>query len=130
MKKILISEKHGLNPTIPLCFYCGKPKEEIILLGRLHKDKEAPKNAIFDCVPCKKCASYMDKGIMLISVKDNCDKDNPYRTGKMIVIKEKAAKLLFPNIKSPFAFVEDSVWKKISELLNLEKRGTNGTQIK
>ena len=30
---IKLSKKHGLQPTIPLCPYCGKEKNEIALLG-------------------------------------------------------------------------------------------------
>ena len=41
-RSIRISEKHGVNPTIPICFYCGEDKNEVALLGKLHGDKEAP----------------------------------------------------------------------------------------
>ena len=34
MKNIKISPKHGLNPLIPKCFFCGKEKNEIAILGR------------------------------------------------------------------------------------------------
>ena len=26
-------DKNGLNPTIPLCYYCGKEKNQIVLTG-------------------------------------------------------------------------------------------------
>lgn len=37
MNGIEISPKHGLNPTIPVCFWCGKEKNEIALLGRIRE---------------------------------------------------------------------------------------------
>ena len=37
---IKISQKHGVNPTIPICFWCGKEKNEIALLGKLPGDAE------------------------------------------------------------------------------------------
>ena len=42
---IKVSPKHGLNPTIPQCFWCGKDKSEIALLGKMDKeDSPAPLN--------------------------------------------------------------------------------------
>ena len=32
---IKLSEKYGVNPTIPVCFFCGMPKNEIALLGHI-----------------------------------------------------------------------------------------------
>ena len=52
---IKLSPKHGLNPTIPVCFWCGEERNEVALLGhigdgRKHEDFEAPtsraKNAV------------------------------------------------------------------------------------
>lgn len=68
-KDIKISPKFGLNPTIPKCFYCGEDKNELIIVGRLPDDQEAPKNAVWDKEPCDKCKGFMDVGIILISTK-------------------------------------------------------------
>ena len=45
---IKLSPKHGLNPTIPVCFWCGEERNEVALLGRIgdgrkHEDFEAPR---------------------------------------------------------------------------------------
>lgn len=50
MSSIKISPKHGVNPTIPVCFFCGKPKNEIALMGRMggKEDIEAPRNLVLD----------------------------------------------------------------------------------
>ena len=32
---IKVSPKYGLNPTIPVCFWCGKERGEIALMGRM-----------------------------------------------------------------------------------------------
>lgn len=65
--------------------------------------------------PCDQCKKYMKQGILLISIRDNINKENPYRTGAITVIKEKAAKRIFnvDILKSRAAFIEDSVWDKI-----------------
>lgn len=77
---IELSPKYGLNPTIPICFFCGEPKPEIAIMGRMRKhdengrplkgsDIEAPKHMILDYTPCDKCNEIMQKGITLIGVK-------------------------------------------------------------
>ncbi len=70
MSTITISEKHGINPAIPKCFYCLQDKNEIILAGKLRGDAEAPRNAVWDLSPCSDCQDLMAQGIILISVKD------------------------------------------------------------
>ena len=34
-KSIRLSPAHGVNPTIPICFWCGNEKNEIALMGKL-----------------------------------------------------------------------------------------------
>jgi hypothetical protein len=63
-----ISKKYGVNPAIPHCFFCGEPKNELLLLGYLKDDMEAPKNLVIDYVPCDACKAKMDKGITIICV--------------------------------------------------------------
>ena len=112
---IRISEKYGVNPMIPTCFYCGKEKNEIVLLGRLPNDKEAPKHGVIDRTPCAECIEYMKKGIILISVRKGESGDNPYRTGGWVVIKEEAATRMFGDHlkESRVAFVDDETWEKL-----------------
>jgi hypothetical protein len=110
---IRLSEKHGVNPTIPVCFFCGEPKDEIVLMGRLKDDKKSPKNVCIDKVPCDRCKKYMEIGVMLISVKDGCtDRENPYRTGNIAVITKEAAKNILGS-DDKIAFIDDSAWKKL-----------------
>jgi hypothetical protein len=114
-KGIRISEKHGVNPMIPTCFFCGKDKNEIVLLGRLPNDKEAPMHGVINKEPCDECKSFMEQGVILVSVKDGTDRDNPYRTGGFVVITEDAAERIFGDYigKNRFAFVEDEAWDKL-----------------
>jgi hypothetical protein len=110
---IRLHREHGLNPTIAVCFFCGKEKNEIALLGAACKER-APMHSVVDRVPCDECKKFMDMGIMLVEVQDGSDRQNPYRTGKMSVIKEEAAQRIFKSLNgSRFAFVEHSAWEKI-----------------
>lgn len=68
--------KNGLNPTIPVCHYCGKPKNMIMLTG-LEGEKWAKKNGrpdgempmhVYveeDVEPCDECKK---KGIAIVEV--------------------------------------------------------------
>lgn len=70
MGNITYSKKHGLNPSIPVCFFCGKEKPELVLFGKLKHDAEAPHHVVMDYVPCDKCRDTMEKGITFIAVKN------------------------------------------------------------
>lgn len=63
---IELSPKHGLNPTIKMCFYCGEESGEIAIMGRIRErgangkpvkdsDVEAPRQMLLDYQPCEKC---------------------------------------------------------------------------
>ena len=57
---IPLSPKHGLNPTIPVCAWCGEPKNEIALMGRIKtdvrgEDPQAPMHCVLDYEPCEHC---------------------------------------------------------------------------
>lgn len=72
---IKLSKQHGLNPTLPVCFFCGEDKNEIALLGhigdyRKGEDIEAPRRMVLDYEPCDKCKEHMKQGVTLIEVSD------------------------------------------------------------
>jgi hypothetical protein len=111
---IRLHKEHGLNPTIPTCFICGKEKNEVVLLGAAFKE-QAPMHMVLDKSPCDQCKEYMKLGVILISVKDGSDHEDPYRTGGWVVVKKEAARRMFGESlgKSRMAFLEDTAWDKI-----------------
>lgn len=119
MKDIKVSPQHGLNPAVPVCFFCQKEKNEIILAGRLPGDVEAPKNVAWDKEPCDTCKGLMKQGVILISVdedKSNGDMDNPYRSGAWIVVTEEYIRrwpdenLVASILEKRVCFISDRVW--------------------
>jgi len=105
-KSIKVSEKHGVNPTIPLCFYCGGHKEEIVLMGKLKDDAEAPKNLLLDYEPCDKCKEQFKQGFLVTEVSSEPTIENQppitkghYPTGKLLLIKKESAKDIFGKDK-------------------------------
>ena len=107
---IILHQKYGLNATIPICFFCGKPKNEIVMLGAACKE-EAPMNMCIDKEPCDECKKLTEQGILLIEVKDGADRDNPYKTGHIVVIKDEAFTRIFDDKIPPrrIAFVEETI---------------------
>lgn len=79
MSSIKLSKKHGVNPTVCKCFFCGEDKA-IALLGhigdyRKGEDIEAPRECVMDYEPCDKCQENMNKGVTLIEVSDTQPQD-------------------------------------------------------
>lgn len=55
---ITLHPKFGLAPTIPLCPFCGQPKNEIVLLGNGWKGTSEPpmhSHLLGDLTPCPAC---------------------------------------------------------------------------
>jgi len=106
------------------CFFCNKPS--MILIDRRLRNTLPMNVGVIDMTPCSECRSYMDKGVILISIKDDTKEEdmkgpqpNPYRTGGWVVMTDEAVERLFPTefskaaIKMRFMFIEDSVWNHL-----------------
>lgn len=107
MANIKLSPKHGVNPTIPVCAWCGEPKNEIALLGKLNReDSEAPMHCVLDYVPCEHCAEQWSIGVAILEATTKRpepyrppmqkDKGNDiYPTMRMVVINPESASEIF-----------------------------------
>ena len=104
MKKdeILLSEKHGVNPSIDVCFYCGESKG-IILFGKLKGDTEAPRECCTSVEPCDKCKEkYND---YLLIVEKPSEEEDP--TGRWFAIKKGAVPAAYAKSRVAFMLSED-----------------------
>lgn len=124
---IELSPKYGVNPTIPLCFWCGRKKDEIALLGRIRKgqkngDFEAPRYSVINYQPCDICQGLMDQGVTLIEATDAPRppydyqapmQENVYPTGRWSVVKKDAAKKLFNVEDQPIIFVDKELYDSL-----------------
>ena len=97
-----LSSKHGLNPSIPLCHYCKKPKNEIILTGyegevwakrNGHPDGQMPMYVFLkgDIQPCDECKKI---GIAVVEVKSDADRE---LTGRRWLMKKEAIKKILAD---------------------------------
>lgn len=107
---ITLSPKYGVNPTIPVCFWCGKERNEIALMGhigdgRKHEDFEAPRYAVIDYEPCEECRKNMALGFTVMEatatpnrVSSVAMQKGVYPTGRFVVIKPEAAHRIFTGL--------------------------------
>ena len=96
-KSIKLSPKHGVNPCMPVCFFCGETKNEIVLLGKIDReDSVAPMKAVMDYEPCDECKKKFAEGVLLIEVTTSPEyigmpiAENAYPTGRYVVVKPEA----------------------------------------
>jgi len=119
---IRLSPKHGLNPAIPVCFFCGGDKNEIVIPGLMKGDREAPRKAVWNMEPCDQCAHFMTQGVILIEVDEakTTDRANPYRAGGWLVVKDhvitgtvNSPELAASILEKRVAFIPTDAWDKL-----------------
>lgn len=133
-RSIRLHPKHGVNPMLTNCFYCGE-SSGIALLGSIttamkkglaeagapvSEDGEAPRQGVvLDKEPCQKCTGYMEMGVIAISIdeKKSDDMENPYRSGGWCVMSEDWVKRVIHSqdlidhiLKRRVVFIPDDAW--------------------
>lgn len=73
---IKLSPKNGINPTIGICAWCGKETGELILLGKLPKDEEAPMHSVINYEPCDACKEAWGSAVMFFETVTEQPSDN------------------------------------------------------
>lgn len=118
---IHLHPEYGLNPTMPVCFWCGKSKGEIALLGNRYKG-EAPRSMIMDYEPCASCQAGWEQGITFIEMhKSPPDalKDAPamagqgWPSGRLFVVTEEGFINTFGNGNMDTELYEHILAKRI-----------------
>jgi hypothetical protein len=127
-RNIPLSPKHGLNPTIPVCAWCGEDKNEIALLGKIKgsNDAEAPMHCVLDYEPCEHCKEQWSQGVAVLEVttkgvspyrppiqKDNGNDLTP--TMRMVCVRAEVASDIFGGEFKPGnrLLLEDEAFEKI-----------------
>lgn len=126
-KDIKLSPKYGLNPTIPVCFWCGEERNEVALMGhigdgRKHEDIEAPMRMVIDYEPCEHCKRNMAMGFTVMEATQSPNnvssmeiQKGVYPTGRYVVIKNEAAHRIFGDISNKIdkAFMDIKSFSKM-----------------
>lgn len=123
-KGIRLSDQHGVNPSIDVCFFCGEDKG-IVMFGKLKGDVKAPKRIVSNYTPCPACEEKMAKGTTIIEVTTSDTGALPIQkgawpTGRWCVISHSAADKLFKQ-HSKTTLLEDVLYNKLLE--SREKAG-------
>ena len=109
---IILSPKHGVNPSILHCQCCGK-EYGIGLAGKLKGDAEAPKDVMYGF--CDDCQKVIDQGgVMIVEVADGEGKKNPknpYRTGRIVGCSKQYKER--NKITTPMIHMEQSMFQAI-----------------
>lgn len=125
MTSIRISPRHGLNPTIPVCFWCGRDKNEIVFMGYIRdktgNDIAAPMHMVIDYEPCQQCYENMKRGVTLIEATREPNavtsvelQQNVYPTGRYAVIERCAADRAFNGFSGiEEVFVEPELFERL-----------------
>lgn len=134
---IRISEKHGLNPSMPVCFLCGETKNEIVLFGRLKGDAEAPRHCIIDYEPCDKCKEKYKNDAVFIEASHNEQKNGLppttvtidgkestiYPTGKYYAVPAEIFVNQEPGPRFCDVGVIDMIQKQVNKAIENSKTG-------
>jgi hypothetical protein len=96
MSNISLHPKYGVNPTVGVCFWCGKDDGTVGLLG-FNKNKEAKHRTILTMDPCPTCRANMALGITVFeAVAFPQHEGHPevapgvYPTGRWCVVKRES----------------------------------------
>lgn len=136
MSSIRVSEKHGVNPSLDTCFWCGGDAG-IVLFGRLKDDAEAPRRVCSGYAPCSKCQEMRAMGITIIALEPKAyNGDKPeitpgfVPTGRWSVLKEEAVirilnqPLLDQVLKTRAVYMLEEEYRKLipdEEINNVDK---------
>ncbi len=129
VQAIKLSPKHGVNPTIPICFWCGDERNEVALMGRIgdgRKGEEygAPHHMVVDYEPCDRCKAAMESGFTVLEVTESPNEnssveiqDGIYPTGRFVVLTKGAAERIFRGVaeKNTKVFMNSEIFSKMVE---------------
>lgn len=88
-----ISKKHGLNPALEVCFWCGKERG-IALCGHLKGDAEAPRRIVCSLEPCPECKKAFEKGVHIVEVTSDGSR---FECNKAFAIKDANGNVVYPT---------------------------------
>lgn len=117
MKKLRVSDKHGFNPCLNVCFFCGKDKE-LLLFGKLKGDAKAPKRAMANYIPCDECKKKMANGraVIEVTLTDTGSMpiiDGAWPTGRWCIISKESAAKLFKDGKDTPMLLDERLYEEL-----------------
>lgn len=122
MSSIRLSEKHGVNPSMDVCFYCGEVTG-IALMGKIstkdNHDVEAPRYCCSSVTPCDKCKEKYKDYVLMVEAKSS-DPKNPQPSGRWFALKKEVLNPAYRN--SPVAFMLEQDFNQVLNDFNKEEK--------
>jgi hypothetical protein len=100
---IRLHPKHGVNPTMGVCFWCGQDDGTVVLLGH-NRGKEAQRHTVVTYEPCDTCKDSFSKGFTVVEAdtKPFTEGQPPmdakggiFPSGRFVVLTEAGLNRLF-----------------------------------
>ncbi len=114
---ILLSPKHGLNPSIDKCFWCGREKGVVLFGGMKGGDPQAPPTVVMSVEPCNDCPIWAktNDGCMMVEAFED-----GRLTGRFCCVRDSALRrsitdqtLLKATLEKRMAFVEPAAYEQL-----------------
>lgn len=119
---IALHPEHGLNPTLKVCFFCGKETGELVLLGASYSE-EAPRQMVTDFTPCEKCEETFSHGFLLVEAEETAKGPKP--TGSHWLLTLEAADRLLINAEKNFPEHKAFITSGMAKMLGLYSQDKN-----
>lgn len=117
MGGIKLSPQHGVNPSMTVCFFCGK-ETGIAMLGKLKGDAKAPRRIVANYIPCDECKEKHKRGRVIIeatTVANGLPEIQPgvWPTGRWCMVGKENGQQLFKDGKDTPVLLEDKLYRKL-----------------
>ena len=84
---IRLSEKHGVNPSVDRCFFCGE-SYAVVMFGKMKNDEQGPSSVCSGGL-CDRCQKVKDDGgIFIIETRSGVENPSEGRTGRLMALKK------------------------------------------
>lgn len=127
MTGIALSKKHGVNPSVTKCFWCGK-ETGVALFGRIPRHRaekmfgtdfvkhherdpevEAPRSVVLDMDPCEGCEvwAHSKEVVFFVEAEESGGESRP--TGRFTCVREEAVRRML----DPGELLDDALERRI-----------------
>lgn len=120
MSGIKLSPQHGVNPSVTVCFFCGK-ETGIAMLGKLKGDAKAPRRIVANYTPCDDCKEKHKQGRVIIEATQTQNglpeiQKGIWPTGRWCMVsKENGQKLFNDGVDTPVLLVKNLYRKLVND---------------
>jgi len=115
MSGLRLDSKHGVNPSMVVCFWCGEP-DSLVLFGKLTSSTkealgsfsdEAPRYILQDTCPCQACLKFAEDGYVTLRAVNATEEE----MDKLGVLSDSNRMDVSNNLKKIHSRLHPAVWR-------------------